>query len=107
MGIVRIENRFQTACVERRDVFYVEQVGRKIVVHTSFGEYWEYCSMESMLDRAGGCMYRCHHSLAVNMDVVISVSKQGVELSDGSILSMCHEAIWRTKKFWKSYISVK
>jgi DNA-binding LytR/AlgR family response regulator len=102
---MRVENRFQTACIDRGDVSYLEQVGRKIVVHTSFGEYWEYCSMEAMLERAGCGMYRCHHSLAVNMDAIVSVSKQGVELSDGSTLPMCHEAVWRTKKAWKSYIS--
>jgi len=105
IGMMRIANRFQTAYIACRDVSYVAQERRKIVVHTAFGEYWEYCSMETMLMRLDDRMYRCHHSLAVNMDVIISISKQSVELSDGSTLSMCHEAIWRTKKAWIAHIS--
>ncbi|MDR0518930.1 MAG: LytTR family transcriptional regulator [Clostridiales Family XIII bacterium] len=104
---MRVENRFRTAYIACSDVSYVEQANRKIVVHTAFGEYWEYCSMESMLMRLDISMHRCHHSLAVNMDAIVSVSKQSVELFDGNTLSMCHEAMWRTKKAWKNHIMNK
>jgi DNA-binding LytR/AlgR family response regulator len=100
-----IHNRFQSAHIAYSDVSYVEQARRKIVVHTSFGEYWEYCSMEAMLMRLDGRMYRCHHSLAVNMDVIRSISRNIVELADGSNLPMCHAAIGRTKKAWFSHIN--
>jgi DNA-binding LytR/AlgR family response regulator len=102
---LRINNRFQTALVAYGDVSFIEQLNRKIVVHTSSGEYWEYCSMEAMLNRADGRMYRCHHSLAVNMDAIVSVSRNTVELADGHVLSMCHAALGRTKKAWIDYIS--
>jgi hypothetical protein len=61
--------------------------------------------MEAMLMRLDGRMHRCHHSLAVNMDVIRSISKDTVELLDGSTLSMGHAAIGRTKKAWRIYIS--
>ncbi|MDR2163778.1 MAG: LytTR family transcriptional regulator [Clostridiales Family XIII bacterium] len=101
----RINNRFQSALIEYQDVSYLEQAKRKIIVHTFFGEYWEYCSMEAMLKRLDGRMYRCHHSLAVNMDMIRSISRSSVELSDGNILSMCHAALSRTKKAWLNYIT--
>jgi DNA-binding LytR/AlgR family response regulator len=102
---VRINNRFQTAFVGYSDVFYIEQVGRKIFVHTSSGEYWEYCSMENMLMRLDDRMYRCHHSLAVNMDAIRSVSRKAVELNNGGALTMCHAAIGETKKAWIDYLT--
>jgi DNA-binding LytR/AlgR family response regulator len=102
---LRVNNRFQTALVAYSDVSYVEQVNRKIFVHTSFGAYWEYCSMEAMLRRFDGRMHRCHHSLAVNLDAIRSVSRNAVELRDGNVLSMCHAAIGETKKAWISHIS--
>jgi DNA-binding LytR/AlgR family response regulator len=102
---LRINNRFQTALVAYADVSYVEQINRKIFVHTAFGEYWEYCSMEAMLMRLDNRMYRCHHSLAVNMDAIRSVSRKTVELKDGSTLAMCHAAIGETKKAWINYLS--
>jgi DNA-binding LytR/AlgR family response regulator len=61
--------------------------------------------METMLTRLDGRMHRCHHSLAVNMDVIRSISRDTVELADGSTLSMCHAAIGRTKKAWLDHIS--
>jgi DNA-binding LytR/AlgR family response regulator len=102
---MRIKNRFQTALVAYGDISYIEQAHRKIIVHTTFGEYWEYCSMEAMLKRLDARMYRCHHSLAVNMDVIRSVSRNIIELSDGSTLSMCHAAMSGTKKAWLNHIS--
>jgi DNA-binding LytR/AlgR family response regulator len=102
---MRIDNRFQTALIAYRDVSYVEQSNRKIIVHTAFGEYWEYCSMEAILMRLDDRMHRCHHSLAVNMDAIRSVSTNIVELEDGSTLSMCHAALGRTKKAWINHIS--
>jgi DNA-binding LytR/AlgR family response regulator len=105
MKELRINNRFQTTLIECHDVSYVEQSSRKIVVHTPFGEYWEYCSMEAMLTRLDGRMHRCHHSLAVNMDAIRSISRDTVELADGSTLSMCCAAIGRTKKAWLNHIS--
>ncbi|MDR1496785.1 MAG: LytTR family transcriptional regulator [Clostridiales Family XIII bacterium] len=102
---LRIHNRFQTALITYGDVSYVEQVNRKIIVHTVCDEYWEYCSMEDMLMRLDGRMHRCHHSLAVNMDIIRSVSAARVELADGRVLPMCHDAIRRTKKAWIKHIS--
>jgi DNA-binding LytR/AlgR family response regulator len=90
--------------IEYGDVSYVEQANRKIFVHTVVGEYWEYCSMEAMLMRLDDRMHRCHHSLAVNMDAIRSISRDCVELADGSTLSMCHAALGRTKKAWLSRI---
>jgi DNA-binding LytR/AlgR family response regulator len=55
--------------------------------------------------RLDGRMHRCHHSLAVNMDLIRSISRDTIELSDGSTLSMCHAAIGRTKKAWLNHIS--
>jgi DNA-binding LytR/AlgR family response regulator len=97
---IHIKNRFQTAAVDCRDVCYVEQIGRKIVVHTDYGEFWERCSMESMLMRLDARFYRVHHSLAVNLDEIRSVSTRGVELLDGCTLMMCRGAAYRTKKAW-------
>jgi DNA-binding LytR/AlgR family response regulator len=104
---MRVENRFQTAYIDKSDVSCLEQVGRKVVVRTLFGEYWEYCSLEAMIERAGDGIYMCHQSLAINMDAITSVSSQGVELSDGSTQSMCHDALQRTEKAWKSHIIKK
>jgi DNA-binding LytR/AlgR family response regulator len=105
MNRLRINNRFQTASVAYGEVSYVEQTSRKIIVHTTFGDYWEYCTMEAMLMRLDDRMLRCHHSLAVNLDAIRSVSRNFVELSDGSTISMCHAAISRTKKAWMKYIA--
>jgi DNA-binding LytR/AlgR family response regulator len=102
---LRVNNRFQTALVAYSDVSYVEQVNRKIFVHTPFGEYWEYCSMEAMLMRLDDRMHRCHHSLAVNLDAIRSVSRNTVELRDGNVLAMCHAAIGETKKAWINHIA--
>jgi DNA-binding LytR/AlgR family response regulator len=102
---IRIKNRFQTAQVDCRDICYIEQIGRKIIVHTDYGEYWERCSMESMLMRLDERVFRVHHSLAVNLDEIRSVSRGSVELLDGCTLMMCREAAGRAKKAWLERVS--
>jgi DNA-binding LytR/AlgR family response regulator len=60
--------------------------------------------MEAMLERMDDRMYRCHHSLAVNMNLIRSISKANVEMRDGKEIAMCRAAIYRTKHAWKEHI---
>jgi DNA-binding LytR/AlgR family response regulator len=61
--------------------------------------------MEAMLMRLDDRIYRCHHSLAVNMDAIRSISRDTIELIDGSTITMCRSATSRAKKAWLDYIS--
>jgi DNA-binding LytR/AlgR family response regulator len=103
-ALLYVKNRFQTVGMAYDDVVYVMQERRKIFVFTVMGNFWEYSSMDAMLSRMDGRMFRCHHSLAVNMDRIRSINRGNVVLFDGSALMMCHEAARRTKRAWECHI---
>jgi DNA-binding LytR/AlgR family response regulator len=62
--------------------------------------------MERILEQADGRIYRCHHSLAVNMDKIHEIMSSGVVLCDGQELNMCRSALQGTKRAWETYLEI-
>jgi DNA-binding LytR/AlgR family response regulator len=104
---ITVKNRFFKVCLEKNEVLYVVKDLRKVTVYTEEKQYWEYCVMERILNQTDDRMYRCHHSLAVNMDKIREVVGDGVILCGGRKLSMCRSALQGTKKAWGNYLAAK
>jgi DNA-binding LytR/AlgR family response regulator len=98
MGKIIVKNRFCAARLDEDSVLYVRKALRKVVVYTESGSYWEYGPMEKILKQASDRMFRCHRSLAVNMDNIREFTTGGLVLADGRKLSMCHAALRGVKK---------
>jgi DNA-binding LytR/AlgR family response regulator len=61
--------------------------------------------MEPFLSRLPkGAFYRCHQSLAVNLDRVVSITCEYIELEGGIRLAACRAALQRTKRAWERYL---
>ncbi|MDR1953047.1 MAG: LytTR family transcriptional regulator [Clostridiales Family XIII bacterium] len=101
-----VKNRFITACLDLNEILYVAKELRKVIVYTDEKQYWEYCVMERILDQADERIYRCHHSLAVNMDKIHEITGDGVILCDERELNMCRSALQGTKKAWGKYLEI-
>jgi hypothetical protein len=99
-----IRNRYEQASVHICDINYIEVGDRKVLVHTSDQILWESCSMDEMLYRIDDRrIYRCHRSLAVNLDHIVSLENGSVTLNNGNEHLMCRGAWQRTKRMLERY----
>jgi two-component system response regulator AgrA len=96
-----VSNRFCTVNLDRDAILYVEKSLRKVVICTEEKSYWEYCVMENILDRIDDRMYRCHRSLAVNLDKVREITKDCLILQNGQRLCMCRSNLRNVRKAWE------
>ena len=104
---LRIKNRFEETLINFSDVSYIEQCRSKIFIHSGEKTYWEYCSMEEILSRLDERMFRCHHSLAVNLDLIYSMRITELDLSVGQTLGMSRNALRLTKRAWEKRLNEK
>ena len=103
MGIF-IRNRYESVLLDTEEVLYALNDKRRVIVYTDDKSYWAYCSMEHILEQADERIYRCHYSLAVNLDQIKGINESGVLLMNGAKLTMCRAALRQTKKVWLSHI---
>ena len=103
---VVIANRFNSTVLDISEICYLQQEGDKIIIHLMDRSVWERNSMETILDRLdGGNFFRCHHSLAVNIDHIKGFrDDREIILDNGTVLTMCRAACLKTKKAWRDYI---
>ena len=104
-GKILIRNRYQMVLVNICDIFYVANEKRKVFVYVADKSYSEYCSMNDILKHGDDSLYRCHHSLAVNLEKLIKIDDSGLHLSNGACLTMCRASLQRAKKAWQLYLN--
>jgi DNA-binding LytR/AlgR family response regulator len=86
------------------EIFYVLKEKRKVVVYTKDRCYWEYGSMDDIIDQGDERLFRCHYSLAVNLAHIREIGACDVCLANGTQIAMCRAALTDTKKAWVDYV---
>ena len=77
--------------VEKKNIFYVENVARKVVLHMKGGELAYYARMKEVEEELGSCFFRCHRGYLVNLGAVRSYGMGSILLKNGETILMAKQ----------------
>lgn len=96
-----IRTRNRNITLDRKDILYVENRGRKVEIHTP-GEVIEvYAVMKELEEQLGRNFYRCHRGYLVNMAHIAEYSNGSIRLGNGENIYLAKE---RYHEFVKTYM---
>jgi hypothetical protein len=78
--VIPIHTRSETVALKKDNIIYVESQLRLLIIHTIAKEYKYYGKLSELMELLGEPFYRCHASLAINMDKL--------ESAGGCVLNM-------------------
>lgn len=78
---VKTLNGFRT--VKSDDIYYAENIARKIVLHTREGDVSYYEKMEHLEKQLGNSFFRCHRGYLVSLDKVKQYDSREIVLVNG------------------------
>ena len=85
-------------------IFYVEAFSHDLLLHTTQGDFSIKMTMNELEGSLGEGFCRCHRSFLVNMRRACKITKNSVELENGSILPLSRKlAATTTDTFLKSH----
>ncbi|SCY11260.1 LytR/AlgR family response regulator transcription factor [Butyrivibrio sp. INlla14] len=87
--------------LSRDQIIYVENAGKKVIMHTTTGNIEIYASMAEMEERLGRAFFRCHRGFLVNMNHISSYSGEGISMSNGKNVFLARE---RYRDFVEGYM---
>ncbi len=87
--LVRAKGSFYR--VEKKNIFYVENVARKVVLHTKNGELSYYARMKEVEEDLGSYFFRCHRGYLVNFGAVKSYEAGSILLKNGESILMAKQ----------------
>ena len=100
-----IENRGAIYAIAERDIFYLEQVGRKVNVHVSGQTYSFYGKLSEtgkLLDRN---FFMSHGSCIFNMEQIVGIRGQEIYFSDGSNVAFGKRSTARFREIFRDYVA--
>lgn len=87
--------------LEKRNILYVESMGKKVGIHTINQTIEAYASMNELEGQLGGSFYRCHRGYLVNLAYVAEYNRQSITLNNGECIYLSKE---RYGEFVKTYM---
>lgn len=69
--------------VKQSDIYYAENIARKIVLHTKQGSIAYYDKMIHLQEQLGSGFFRCHRGYLVSLDKVRKYDSREIELVNG------------------------
>jgi len=69
--------------VKIRDIYYAENIARKIVLHTEQGDISYYEKMDHLEQQLGSGFFRCHRGYLVSLDKIKQYDSREIELVNG------------------------
>lgn len=72
--------------VKCNDIYYAENIARKIMLHTREGNIAYYEKMEHLEKQLGNGFFRCHRGYLVSLDKVKQYDSREIELVNGDII---------------------
>lgn len=88
--------------LKRSQIFYVENEGKKVMLHTDSGVIPIYASMMEMEEKLGAGFFRSHRGFLVNMDHIATYKNDEIEMSGGEKVFLARE---RYRDFVESYMN--
>lgn len=87
------------------DILYLESSGRKVIVHTSGGNYEYYDKLDNaQKDLEGRHFVRIHKAYLINMDQVEAFQYEKVALRDGTVLNISEKNRVRVRSLFWDYL---
>ncbi|MBB2181824.1 response regulator transcription factor [Lachnospiraceae bacterium MD1] len=96
-----IKNRNRSFTINRDNILYIENRGKKVEIHTGNEIIETYASMNDLEKQLGGNFYRCHRGYLVNMAHIAEYENDSISLNNGENIFMAKE---RYNEFVKEYM---
>lgn len=84
--------------VPKEDIYYAENDGRKVVLHTKGGAYSYYEKMEALERKLGNGFFRSHRGYLVSLSEVAGYDRTGIALK-------CGDAVFLAKKKYNGFVA--
>ena len=98
---VCIRTKARTVTLDRENVLYAENRGKKVELHTVQEVIELYASMGEVEDQLGAGFFRCHRGYLVNMAHIREYTGDSIGLQNGETLYLARE---RYNDFVKAYM---
>lgn len=96
-----IKTRNRSFTIQKQDILYVENRGKKVEIHTGNEVMEMYASMNELEKQLGACFCRCHRGYLVNMAYIAEYENDSISLCNGEKIFMAKE---RYGGFVKTYM---
>jgi len=90
--------------VDVNEVFYIEQYLRKTKILTERETHEIYSKIDDYLGYLGSNFLKCHRSLYVNMDKIISMTEQSIVFENGESLYLSRDKFTAARQHFSRYI---
>lgn len=87
--------------LRKSQIIYVENDGKKVILHTDSDVITIYASMVKMEEKLGTGFYRSHRGFLVNMDHIASYNSNEIKMDNGERVFLARE---RYRDFVKNYM---
>lgn len=96
-----IKTRNRGFTIQKHEILYVENRGKKVEIHTGSEVMEMYASMNEMEKQLGADFCRCHRGYLVNMAYIAEYENDSISLCNGEKIFMAKE---RYSGFVKTYM---
>ncbi len=86
-------------------IVYVENMRRKVAVHTTDGELEAYAKLSDLAEQLPGCFVRTHKSYLVNMGFIDRIDRKVAELSTGACAPVSRQRSAATREAFRAYLT--
>ncbi|MBK5245908.1 MAG: LytTR family transcriptional regulator DNA-binding domain-containing protein [Peptostreptococcaceae bacterium] len=90
--------------VDVDEVLYIEQYLRKTKILTESETHEMYSKIEDYLVYLGSNFLKCHRSLYVNMDKIVSMREQSIVFTNGDSLYLSRDKFTAARQHFSRYI---
>lgn len=84
--------------IPKEDIYYVENDGRKVILHTANGMYSYYEKMENLEEELGEGFFRSHRGYLVNLREVTGYDRTSITLK-------CQETVFLAKLKYNDFVA--
>ncbi len=85
-------------------ICYLENKGRKVVIHTPEGAFDFYGSLSDVMGQLDPRFIKCHRSYALNMDSVESMDDGEITFQDESVIHLGKSTFRRARQAMAEYM---
>ncbi len=90
--------------VNKDDIVYLEQTGRKLIINTDADELCVYGNLDEYEKRLGNGFFRCHSFCIVNLNKIASIEDFQIDFVGGLKVYLGKSNIQKLKKMIISYM---
>lgn len=87
------------------EILYIEQYLRKTKIITETETHEMYSKIDDYLVYLGSNFLKCHRSLYVNMDKIISMKEQSIVFFNGNSLYLSRDKFTAARQYFSRYIT--